>query len=48
MLNIGRVEIANLMRALRRDAIRNRLGKVAVWVDDRDAFPPPQCRAWRD
>ena len=37
-LGIGGVEIADLMGALGRDAIRDRLGEVAVRVDDGDAL----------
>ena len=37
-LGIGGVEIADLMGAFGRDAIRDRLGEVAVRVDDGDAL----------
>ena len=38
-IGIAGVKVADTVGAFRRDAIRDRLGKVAVGVDDGDAFP---------
>ena len=47
-LGVGDIEIAHLVRPLRRQGVDNGFGQVAMRVDDGRPPPPRKYRAWRD